>query len=140
MDCHRREWHCLKCHNVFGSQPDLGLHFKTDHAGDIAESQIEPLLNICGRPVRYFGYGSCPLCDTWQPVLDHGDNSQDFCKHLGQHLQQLALSSIPLVIDGLEIHDSDADEEMDSDQRPDLSEIDLFGLDKSYIFRLNNPD
>ncbi|RSL50189.1 hypothetical protein CEP54_012057 [Fusarium duplospermum] len=139
MDCHRREWHCLKCRNVFGSQSDLGLHFKTNHAGDIAESQIEQLLKMCGRPIRHFGYGSCPLCDTWQPARDDGDNSQDFCKHLAHHLQQLALSAISLGIDGLEIEGGDADEEIESDQLPALSESDFIGLEEFCIFRLYEP-
>ncbi|KAJ4176776.1 hypothetical protein NW767_015336 [Fusarium falciforme] len=111
MDYHRREWHCVKCITVFGSQPDLRRHFKTGHAGDIAESQVEPLLNVCDRRIRHFSYGSCPLCETWEPGRNTGDNSQDFCRHLAQHLQQLALSAIPLVIDGLEIEDDDVNEE-----------------------------
>ncbi|KAH8898865.1 hypothetical protein GQ53DRAFT_878085 [Thozetella sp. PMI_491] len=111
MGCHRREWHCLKCRMVFGSQSNLRHHFKNAHPVDIAESQVEPLLNVCGRPIRRFGHGSCPLCDSWEPGLSTGDNSQDFCKHLAQHLQQLALSAIPQAIDDLEIEEDNGKED-----------------------------
>ncbi|KAJ4197281.1 hypothetical protein NW759_016331 [Fusarium solani] len=90
-------------------------HFEKGHARDIAKSRVGPLLNMCDRPIQYFGHGSCPLCDTWNPEPNTGHNSQDFCKHLARHLRQLALSAIPLTIEGLEIKDDCQEEILDEE-------------------------
>ncbi|KAH8650454.1 hypothetical protein BGZ61DRAFT_487849 [Ilyonectria robusta] len=111
MDSHRREWHCPKCHTKVDSQAKLRSHFGTSHTNDIAKSQIEPLLNMCDRPIQHFAPGSCLLCDSWDPEPNTASNSQDFCKHLAQHLQQLALTAIPLNIEGLEIKEEEKVEE-----------------------------
>ncbi|KAH6880725.1 hypothetical protein B0T10DRAFT_411738, partial [Thelonectria olida] len=103
MDSHRREWHCPKCLTQVDTQARLRRHFEQRHARDMAKSQMEPLVNMCDRPIQRFGRDSCPLCSSWDSEPDSASNSEAFCKHVARHLQQLALSAIPLNIEGLEI-------------------------------------
>lgn len=66
----------------------------------IAESSSQPLANICAD--------ACPLCnDQWctVPQDSHGHTTlvipiEDFRKHLGMHLEKLALFAIAPVFEG----------------------------------------
>ncbi|CAG8961656.1 hypothetical protein HYFRA_00006193 [Hymenoscyphus fraxineus] len=103
MGAHRRRWYCKLCRNdTFDTKVAFGQHLSTSHAR-LTESQINLMLENCHRPINHFTSSSCPLCDKWTPPENIDDNSHDFCRHLGHDLQQLALSSLSVFIDGLTV-------------------------------------
>lgn len=61
-----------------------------------------------------FDAAACLLCDNWrQPAGDAKSSRRKFQSHLEKHLQELAREALPLAIDGLEIKDSQEDDESD---------------------------
>jgi hypothetical protein len=46
---------------------------------------------------------SCPLCSDWEPPLGKRDNANEFCQHLGRHLQHLSLAAVLILIEGLTV-------------------------------------
>jgi len=79
----------------------------------VTESQEPLILEACERDQRHFPSSSCPLCDAWDtsPSATEGaapDNANQFYRHLGHHLQVLALEALPLYIEGLDIQDGNA--------------------------------
>lgn len=107
MELHRREWHCPKCDAITNCQAELRAHLESSHAREMGKTRIEPMLNLTDRPIQHFGHDSCLLCDNWNPDPNEtGSNALNFCKHVARHYQQLALSAIPVHIEGLEIKES----------------------------------
>ncbi|KAF2800852.1 hypothetical protein K505DRAFT_227691, partial [Melanomma pulvis-pyrius CBS 109.77] len=107
MRTHRQEWLCRECKGkVFTTNAALITHLADAHHIQNA-SQLPYITTGCRRPIENFVQGSCPLCDNWTPPAHVGENTNDFRRHLGNHLQQLALSALPQFIEGLEFLDDD---------------------------------
>lgn len=100
---HRREWCCSRCDDRFTFQGALKDHLVGAHAVQIRDDDFPDVLKLSERPAKYHPSGSCPLCDKWSPEDVYQDNTAPFYAHLGRHLQCLALSAIPIAIDGLEV-------------------------------------
>lgn len=130
IESHRKQWHCSKCHSgKFTSASSLRDHFDSVHPGSFTNTQWPLILKTCERPLRKFGSSSCPLCFSWDPPEGKAYNAEEFCRHLGSHLQQLALTALPITIEGLVVlededkdtisnasdSDGDAEETYDSD-------------------------
>lgn len=77
------------------------MHINNTHPGTVTEVQMPLILEICEHPMKTFDSSSCPLCTEWETLL--ADNARGFGRHLARHLQQIALESLPLAIDGLEV-------------------------------------
>jgi hypothetical protein len=108
MTCHWRRWRCSWCRNEsFLDKPSLKAHLLSIHNGAINEAQIPLILESAEEGVRYFNDSECPLCDEWDcgPSPEETGNWREFRRHLGRHMQQLAIEAIPLSIEGLEIRD-----------------------------------
>ncbi|KEZ39465.1 hypothetical protein SAPIO_CDS9330 [Scedosporium apiospermum] len=104
-------------------------HLQTRHPGMVAESQMQTILDAFKRPVRHSKLLSCPLCDEWEPpdsLIDQGSPSRHYYRHLARHLQLLALESLPLSIEGLEINlpeeETDVEESEGESDSESLSE------------------
>lgn len=82
------------------------------------------ILKACERPIRHFDSSSCPLCDDWALPPGKSYNADTFCRHLGNHLQQLALTALPLVIDGLVLLDQPSADEEETEKLEDLIDFD----------------
>lgn len=80
-------------------------HFRQSHSNTITEEQASIILKACEEPQTKFSSLECPLCFEWNPVATQTNNTKRFFRHLAQHQQQLALESLPLSIEGLEIKD-----------------------------------
>jgi hypothetical protein len=128
MSTHRREWFCSECKGkVFTTNAELTTHLADVHHIQNV-SRLPHLTAACQRPIRNFVQGSCPLCDDWTPSAYVGENTNDFRRHLGHHLQQLALSALPQFIHGLELLDDEL-----------AKSIALEGELKSCVNSLNDP-
>ncbi|KAH7136277.1 hypothetical protein EDB81DRAFT_693283 [Dactylonectria macrodidyma] len=114
---HQKHWCCTLCPGSQVSYPaeeDIAAHIKSDHRANVTENQLPLLLEACEQQSQTLDTSSCPFCVDWKedPVL--ADNSKAFCRHVARHLRLLALVSIPLAIEGLEIREPMPDEASDS--------------------------
>jgi hypothetical protein len=104
MEKHRKTWCCIRCpQKPYDSQARLKEHITAKHPGDFTPAQLPFVLEMCGdRPDRLSEH-SCPLCDSWDGGSNEDYSAESLRRHLGFHLQELALSSLPPYIEGLEI-------------------------------------
>ena len=124
MAVHRREWFCFECNDKFRTDAEVARHLhKKHHIGNVL--QISFLLEACQRPIRYFGQGSCQLCDEWVPAIRTEDNTKEYRRHLGHHLQSLALSAVEgQFIEGLELVEGGGEEkEEEKEEKEEAIEI-----------------
>lgn len=101
LETHRLQWRCPTCdHAPFTSKPRFIAHMQT-HLPDLDPAQLEQLAGA-SRPRTQISMSECPLCD-WQEQPNPGDDSRDqsnvtvqqFRRHLGRHMEQLALFALP---------------------------------------------
>jgi hypothetical protein len=88
---------CVKTDSKLG-------HISINSHGDSGVSQVDALLQTSSRPSEYLKAADCPLCD-WSSILrkrnttSQGQDlvvpSRRFMKHLGRHLEEIALFVIP---------------------------------------------
>ncbi|RSM07311.1 hypothetical protein CDV31_008676 [Fusarium ambrosium] len=104
LEFHRKQWRCTQCSGTtFNSAAGIRDHFAYMHPVSFGNSQWSWILKACELPLGEFYPSSCPLCFFWIPPVSKGYNAEAFCRHLGSHLQQLALTALPIAIEGLEI-------------------------------------
>ncbi|RYP19528.1 hypothetical protein DL767_009626 [Monosporascus sp. MG133] len=79
-------------------------HIKNDHRNQVPDKQISAIVEASRRPVQHFNPKDCPFCDKdWataegaitDPAATIAVDTDQFRRHLGQHLQQIALFSLP---------------------------------------------
>jgi ankyrin repeat protein len=101
---HRKVWRCDRCFETFMSAVDFRKHLERDHEGShLAENQLNILTKKCEQCRTHLSPFECPLCDAWGKGLQRlnggGDNIvvtlEEFERHLGKHLETLALFAIP---------------------------------------------
>lgn len=138
MKVHRREWTCQHCnHRPFNSAPAFQSHVSNKHPKLLSTSQIEALLLKCNEPIDRILPDACHLCDDWEKSLldsdpklprdSHsilGPESRSgtigrFRRHLGRHLEQLALFSLPSYWGEEELDDASSDRDADSQESHD---------------------
>ncbi|KAH7121456.1 hypothetical protein EDB81DRAFT_229486 [Dactylonectria macrodidyma] len=84
-------WQCsFGCSGDFHNVEDFRKHTKTSHAQDVPHDKIDILesLSISSDPSK--AQMTCPLCLTF-PVT----SAQQYSSHVGEHLEQLALFTLP---------------------------------------------
>jgi hypothetical protein len=101
---HRREWFCPLCNLRHHDKSNARVHLMHHH-GELAEHhEIEMLLQTSSHPSENLPADDCPFCD-WGMTLRKKNNtpkehdlmvpSRRFMKHLGRHLEEIALFVIP---------------------------------------------
>ncbi|KAJ4351198.1 uncharacterized protein N0V89_006537 [Didymosphaeria variabile] len=111
----RREW------NPFADVEEFERHLRHDHPISYTAEQLPGILSLSQFTLDKFAPSSCIFCDDWtlprlpdKPVTSPVyATAEQFMKHLGKHLVQLALFSLP----GIELTDESDDdpEEIKSD-------------------------
>ncbi|KAL4878731.1 hypothetical protein BJY04DRAFT_220798 [Aspergillus karnatakaensis] len=110
---HRKEWHCIICSGLISdSKSDLIAHLKCHHQSAFTTIQLPFIADAGGRVKTYFGERECPLCSDWNPIAYEHSNARLFRRHLGGHMEQLALSALPKS-------DQDENSEVDNDSSKD---------------------
>ena len=105
---HRFEWYCQIClEPPFNSSIHLENHMKTCHGTGIPDSQLAVMIDASKQPTQSILASSCPFCDDAEAdvlsVNPHLENEKGrilvtptvFAKHVGFHMQQLALFALP---------------------------------------------
>ncbi|CZS79225.1 unnamed protein product [Fusarium graminearum] len=92
---HWRSWSCpFKCHQPFYSAVDLSSHIKDRHLPTGDEEEIRSVTALGERPAPDDTCSHCLLCGRSIIGLNK------YVKHLGKHLEQLALFALPSIETG----------------------------------------
>jgi uncharacterized C2H2 Zn-finger protein len=102
---HRSIWACPKCSASFESSKSLEQHIIGHHGHDVTANQIAAVTEMARRRPESILPSECPFCDSsWASAepdaMPTGEavvvvDVDQFRKHLGHHLQQIALFSLP---------------------------------------------
>lgn len=123
VSVHRRIWTCITCENAaFAAPSEMKKHLRQSHAStalQMNDQTLNALVAASSRPMEQMTADLCPLCDTWNlrsavdavAPLDTRTpfSPQAFRRHLAGHLEQLALSAIPVSFDLDQVSDNDSD-------------------------------
>jgi len=115
LQSHRRQWLCVLCATPFVSKAPFLFHLASAHRMSESDPQLHALVLQSEEPVDSISATACPLCDKWednivdpkrnskraflnegQNVKPHGTLKQ-FRRHLGRHVEQLALFALPMA-------------------------------------------
>ena len=89
---HRREWYCAECAVAFPISSSFARHLEETHSAE--KQDVLALVGTCERAMST--PQQCPLCTVQSEHTAHQLRS-----HLGLHMQQLALFTLPgLGVDG----------------------------------------
>jgi hypothetical protein len=101
---HRRQWSCPLCNMPCKDQGITEEHLMRSHNDAVKSCNLDILLRTSSHPSEFLLASDCPFCD-WNaalrkrnPVSDGTDlsvPSKRFMRHLGKHLEELALFVIP---------------------------------------------
>lgn len=93
MQVHRRQWNCQACDNVaFIDKAEMATHLRQIHSSSITENQIPVLLDMSERPMDQATRASCPFCSENMSL-------KRLLVHMAEHMENLALFSLPLSIE-----------------------------------------
>ncbi|TGO32416.1 hypothetical protein BHYA_0320g00100 [Botrytis hyacinthi] len=98
---HRREWVCEMCqHTPFPSSSAYEDHLRSEHQINEKGSQLRALVLQGEEPVNDVSATACPFCDNWEKSIAEATKDKymrlmTFKEHLGKHMEQLALLSLP---------------------------------------------
>ena len=146
---HRRRWSCEMCRSSSQQHADLAAltdHLQSAHPAQVPPQQAEGLAQRFGRPLAYIDAADCPLCDYPNVLRRRGGHTEEeirripnrkFGRHLGRHLEQLALFVLPHD-DLMDDDDDDEDGLSDDDAGKDDSSSDSSDADTR--LSLSGPD
>ncbi|EME79157.1 uncharacterized protein MYCFIDRAFT_34701 [Pseudocercospora fijiensis CIRAD86] len=87
---HFRVWKCsVGCSAQFSTADDLITHLVDDHKQPSDASDLQRLAEICAEPMPLSEALTCPLCQKLELTLS------SWFKHVGRHMEQLALFALP---------------------------------------------
>ncbi|KAK4155957.1 hypothetical protein C8A00DRAFT_13067, partial [Chaetomidium leptoderma] len=126
---HRSRWRCTKCAEFFESPQALEQHVAARHSQEIAGKQTATIIDMSRRPPEFIQPSECPFCDgTWasaepDALSENGAavvvvDIDQFRRHVGHHLQQIALFSLPRLNREQEMDSNDAGIVPDRDDMP----------------------
>jgi hypothetical protein len=101
---HRRQWSCPLCTMPCKDQGETEAHLMRSHNDTVESCNLDTLLRTSSHPSEFLLASDCPFCD-WNanlrkqnPVSDETElsvPSKRFMRHLGRHLEEIALFVIP---------------------------------------------
>lgn len=112
VDTHRIEWFCSFCsHSIYNSRADLESHMQAKHGDRFRDDQLSALLDASKRASDGIAANSCPFCfkygekqksmnahlNTDELFIDVKD-FRHFYRHVGKHMEQLALFALPMIV------------------------------------------
>jgi hypothetical protein len=131
LAAHRCEWQCQFCESdAFSSKKSFLEHTESRHAKILTYHSLDALLLQSVEPVDKIGAEACQLCDDWEAELTKHDREplvsllsnnetvstvRRFRRHLGRHMEQLALFALP-VAEYTPSDDEDDDSSKDGSQ------------------------
>ncbi|KAL2061158.1 hypothetical protein VTL71DRAFT_7431, partial [Oculimacula yallundae] len=137
LQAHRREWTCATCSKLFSSKSSFKTHVLS-HDPTLAGSELDALILQSEEPMDRFPASACSFCNEWEEqIMDPKQNEKraflnegkdvapygtktQFRRHLGRHMEQLALFALPR--DNLDDVDDDSDREIRGEVNDDDSD------------------
>ncbi|RBA09691.1 hypothetical protein FPRO05_05627 [Fusarium proliferatum] len=105
---HWRTWPCpFKCGSILPSAVELGDHIRLKHLPDASDEHLNTVLARGEISVSKDVTRECPLCRQDVSGLE------SYIKHVGRHLEQLALHALPKIGDEELEDDDDSGEQTD---------------------------
>ena len=113
---HRNQWVCSRCSDPFASSDSLERHINQHHSESISGRQISMIVEQSKRPIESIQPNGCPFCGgSWAKTGPSDTASEEvlvvdidqFRRHLGHHLQQVALFSLPRLTQGQDVGSND---------------------------------
>lgn len=107
MKQHRTRWLCHFCgQNCFKSAQQFCEHLRSNHGTDGSQDQLNALAEASKQPITQFSASDCPFCTKWDADLRKSNSdiprgeklfvtAVDLRRHIGSHMQDLALFAIP---------------------------------------------
>jgi CRP-like cAMP-binding protein len=104
---HRAHWYCHLCNGCnFASIELFRDHVRRHHAEFSTEKQLEAFAEASRHTIDRFIASDCPFCDFWESTLRIKNSAipvsdtilvtpAQFRRHLGLHMQDLALFALP---------------------------------------------
>jgi hypothetical protein len=152
---HRRKWSCPLCSTSCKEEAATEAHLMRSHCDIVGPHNLESLLRISSHPSEFLLASECPFCD-WNAALRKQNPAPEgtelsvpsnrFLKHLGKHLEELALFVIPQPEQDDEDSDqlgSDAVHAAEADDGTTMSALSSFGSKVSPVdeaLRSETPD
>ncbi|KAK6423460.1 hypothetical protein LTR81_003817 [Elasticomyces elasticus] len=94
-DMHHRAWACPYCKDVLATSDLFQAHVVDSHDQEHDDSSMQRMINACAQPLENeVTTSQCPLCQ--KQIVPQ----KRFFKHLGHHLEELALFSLPSHLHG----------------------------------------
>ncbi|KAL6399891.1 uncharacterized protein AUP68_17300 [Ilyonectria robusta] len=91
---HWRSWFCpFKCEGTFPSKIELAGHIGHQHMPNASEDQVNTATALGEKSASNESVNNCPLCAHAVVGL------KPYVKHVGRHLEQLALHALPSLDD-----------------------------------------
>jgi tetratricopeptide (TPR) repeat protein len=107
LSYHRAQWCCGFCgKDDIRSLKVFKNHVHSCHMQGLKDDQLDALCEVSGRPIDHIPASDCPFCQEWEAKLRLANPNIpadeivvvtpiQFRQHVGAHMQQLALFSIP---------------------------------------------
>jgi hypothetical protein len=124
-------WRCYECSADLANPEDLNTHLRNQHQTPFSDSQLAMVASTAkiSLPMSVKDM-KCPLC------LSHaGDTRRDFEKHVGKHMEEIALTSLPQdAADDFDVVPEDSDVALEESisgilDSPGFREVWLHNLD-----------
>jgi hypothetical protein len=149
---HRRKWSCPLCSTPCKEEVATEAHLMQSHSDMVGPHNLESLLRTSSHPSEFLLASECPFCD-WNAVLRRRNPgpegtelsvpSNRFLKHLGKHLEELALFVVPQPEQDDESSDqlgSNAVHAAEADDGTTMSALSSFGSKVSLIDEPLQPE
>ncbi|KAK3720811.1 hypothetical protein LTR37_003474 [Vermiconidia calcicola] len=111
INMHNRYWSCAFCSAEIHSELSFQEHLVGHHGQGPERSILQTLTDACAVSSQEVPDLSCPLCKTTQP------SSKRWFKHVGHHLEQLALHALPQHVMGSETEDDEDEHAIEGSDR-----------------------
>lgn len=113
---HWSSWHCpFKCEGSFPSAAELSRHVKDKHLPNGDDQELETVVLLGKKTASADIINQCPVCGSVVSGL------KDYIKHVGRHLEQLALFSLPSLEEQNPAEDVASDEQISAQSSLDMS-------------------
>ncbi|CAM1503062.1 Fc.00g078380.m01.CDS01 [Cosmosporella sp. VM-42] len=108
---HWKTWCCsFGCPETYYSAEDFRNHVRTSHGQDISPDKHITFERLSSQPDLEKACGECPLCSIVQI-----DSPEHYARHVGEHLEHLALFSLPKTEEGENERDMSSEESVYQD-------------------------
>ncbi|KAJ3541543.1 hypothetical protein NM208_g4558 [Fusarium decemcellulare] len=116
---HWQSWFChFKCQEAFESQEALKYHLSQKHLQTATEEHLSAISALAKKPTPESLAKECPLCHHKTTGL------KAYVKHVGRHLEELALFALPSVDNYNQDTEIESDQENVTESQQDSDESD----------------